>query len=227
MYRLELIKKSLAICLISLSLTSCTSTKSAHGSFNNDFKTFTNDNFKKTTTNNYVKDSIKEVVNNEKSLNIDNSKRLSTLLEELGQMDGNVYILSKDANDIFVHAIKNSYKLKLNSFEKLNQFIKDTSNYLVYIKKNRFLKNRIKVVSVNNQDSFSKNLKNIPFSINGKQSISDILEQLRDVSGYNVVAKNIPQEDKKSKKSTDSALFSNNSFDKLFENTYILNDADI
>jgi len=175
-----------------LLLSGCSS-KSENGEFNKVFEKFVDNNVKKTSAKNYLKDSIEEKIDKVKTIDFDNTKKLSSILENLGEIDGNTYLLSPKVEDFFVQNIKSSHKLKINTFEKLNQYIQDTSNYFIYIQKNRFVKNRVKIVSVKNQTIYEKNLKNIPFSIDGKIAVSNIIEQLKEVSGFNVIAKNIPK----------------------------------
>ena len=202
-------------------MSGCTS-KNENGEFNKVFKKFVDKNIKKVSTHDYLKNSIKENIDKEKTLDFDNTKKLSSILENLSEIDGNTYLLSADVEDIFIQNIKNSHKLKINTFEKLNQYIQDTSNYFIYIKKNKFVKNRVKIVGMKDQEVYERNLKKIPFSIDGKMAVSNIIEQLKDVSGFNVIAKNIPKEDeKKIDKRTNEKLFSSNSIDSLFNNSYI------
>ena len=208
----------LSVWVAALLLGGCSSKN-----FNADFKEFSDGKFESTKSPNYVKDSIKEISNDKRQINLDNVKRVSIALEHLGNIDGKSYILSNDSEDIFLHPIKESHKLGINSFDKLNQYIQDTSNYVIYVKKNRFLKDRVKVVAVKNKDIFKKDLSNIPFSLEGKASVAEVIEQLRFVSGFNVIAKHIPVENKKTAASLtkNDRLFDDNSVANLFENNYI------
>ena len=217
------IKKSFLISATAVLLfSSCATKENNHGQFNDEFKKFTDKNIKKLETKDYLKSSIKEIINNKKIIDLDNSQKISSVLTELSNIDGESYLLSSDSEDFFVQSIKNSHKLGIDSFSSLNQYIQDTSNYFIYVKKNKFLKNRVKIVSVKNQEVYEKNLKNIPFTVEGRASVSFLIEQLKDVSGFNVIAKDIPQSDEKaSSVSSGDILFKNNSIDKLFNNTYI------
>jgi hypothetical protein len=209
------------ISVLLVFFTSCVQ-KTQNGAFNKDYNNYIKSDFNKTRTKNYVKDSIKEILNKNNNLELENPKRLSSILDNLGLIDGNNYLLDDEAKDIFIKSVKESYKLNINNFDKLNQYIQDTSNYFIYIKKNRFLKNRIKVVGLRNQSIYKKDLKNIPFSIDGRMSVSEVLEQLKNVSGFNVIAKNLPStKKKKTDVKANEKLFGNNSLDGLFNNTYI------
>ena len=219
---MNLIIKITALSLIISLFNACTSKNTLHGEFNNDHKKFIEKNYKKTTTKNYLKDSIKEIEDKNEYINLDNTKRLSSILENLGDIDGKSYMLSSDSEDIFLRATTNSHKLKIDNFEKINQYLKDSSNYLIYVKSNRFIKNRIKIVSVKNKDNIEQNLKDIPFSLDSKAAVSEILEQVRDISGFNVIAKNIPIiKDDTVEGTANGKLFAENTMDTLFENTYI------
>ncbi len=216
--------KNIAFTLIlALVFTSCSTLNTKHGEFNKNFKEFISKDFKETQTKDYVKDSIKEKIDNNKTISLENTKRLSSLLEDISLIDGKAYMLASDSDDIFVRATKNSHTLNINSFRKLNEYIQDTSNQFIYVKKNRFLKNRVKIVSVKNKESIEKNLKRIPFTVEGKMSISEILEEIRAVSGFNLIAKKIPnvEADEKEDESINKKLFSEDSLDDLFDNTFI------
>lgn len=214
--------KILILVLATFIFVGC-STKTENGEFNKDFKEYTQSNFKKTKAKDYVKESIEEVIDRNKTLNLDNTKKLSSLLDDLGEIDDKSYMLSNDTEDIFVRATKNSHKLNINSFEKLNEYLQDTTNQFIYIKKNRFLKNRIKIVALKNKEKIEKSLKRIPFTVEGKMAVSEILEEVRAVSGFNLIAKKNPQaqEEEKTDKTINEKLFSEDSLDELFENTFI------
>ena len=109
----------LIISLVLL-LTSCSSLKTKYGEFNQKFKEYVTKDFKKTQTKDFVKDSIKERIDTNKTLSLENTKRLSSLLEDIGEIDGKAYMLSSDSEDIFIRATKNSHTLNINSFHKLN-----------------------------------------------------------------------------------------------------------
>jgi hypothetical protein len=193
-----------------------------HGTFNADFEKYVESDFNKTQAPNYVKDAIGEVIDKNATIDIDNPKRLSSVLNSLSQIDGHLYVLDDASEDIFLKSVKKSFQLGINSFDKLNQYIQDTSNYFIYIKKNRFLKNRVRVISVKDKDSLKKNLQDIPFVVNGKMAVSEILEQLREVSGFNIIAKNMPDSQKrKNEIKPNDKLFGANSIDVMFNNSYI------
>lgn len=218
--------KLLVPVLIGILFSGCSSKVAPHGEFNSEFEDFTNENFKKVTSKNYLKDSIEESLNSKQYINLDNTKRLSFALEELGSFDGSSYMISQDSEDIFLHAVKSSHKLGIDTFDKLNQYIQDTSNYFIYIKDNRFVNDRIKTVSLKNKEVFKQNLNDIPFTIDGKMAIADILEQLKEVSGFNIIAKDLPEDDDKKNKNptttiNNNKLFGTNSVDTLFDNVYI------
>ena len=220
------IKQTLLSVVTIIAITGCSAKQeSTHGGFNKKFQEFTSEEFNATQAPDYVKDSIKEISNNKRHINLDNVKRLSIVLEHLANIDGKSYILSRDSEDIFLQPIKESHKLGLDSFDKLNQYIQDTSNYEIYVKKNRFLKDRVKIVAVKNKDIYKKDLSSVPFTLEGKSSVADVVEQLRIVTGFNVIAKDIPQVDTEEGAQTSQLesqrLFTNNSVSELFENNYI------
>jgi hypothetical protein len=180
-----------------LLLSGCSS---KNGIFNDDFEEYVKSDFNKTQAPNYVKDSIDEVLKGKETINLDNPKRLSSALSNLSNLDNNLYVLADGTEDIFLKSVQQSHQLGIDSFDKLNQYIQDTSNYFIYIKKNRFLKNRVRVVSIKDKDSLKKNLQDIPFAVDGKMAVADILEELRSVSGFNIIAKNMPAEEKRKMK---------------------------
>ena len=210
------------IFILCVTLFTGCSSKDGVGLFNDDFKEFTKEKFSNTQAPDYVKNSIEEKINERKYINLDNMKKLSSVLEELGSIDGKVYLLSKDSEDIFLTMIKNSHRLNINSFDKLNRHLKDTTNYFIFIKNNRFLNDRVNIVTLQNQEVFKKTLDKIPFAIDGKVAISDVLEHLKEASGFSIVAKGLSSaSEKKTEKLANEKLFSSNSIDELFENTYI------
>lgn len=212
----------LRLFVISLVVFLFVGCSSKNGFLNKEFKEYVEDDFNKTQAPNYVKDSINEVIDGNSTITLDNPKKLSSVLSSLSLIDGNLYVLSDESEDIFLKSVKQSHQLGINSFSKLNQYIQDTSNYFIYVKKNRFLKNRIKVVSLKDKDALKKNLRDIPFIVDGKMAVSDILEQLREVSGFNIIAKDMPETQKKrSEIKPNDKLFGSNSIDVIFNNSYI------
>ena len=200
-------------------LSSCAS-NIPNGEFNKDFKKFTLSNFPKTQAKSSLKNSITQIIDTRKYIELDNSVKLSIALEELSKIDGKTYILAQDAQDVFLTSIKNSHKLEINTFEKLNEFIQDTSNNFILIEKNRFKKNRIKIVNIKNKEYLSKNLEKIPFVVEGSNSISHILEEISRVSNFSIITKNTASASS-SDKSKSSTLVLADSLEKLFEAKYV------
>jgi hypothetical protein len=205
-----------------LFLSGCSQKEIQNGKFNEDFKDFTKEKFQDTQAKDYLKASINEVIKDDEYIDIDTPKKLSFALNDLSDIEGTSYLLDPNSDDISLMPIKNSHRLKINSFKKLNEYIGDTSNYFLYVKKNRFLKNRIKMVSLKNKLSLEKNLSNIPFEIEGSKSVSDILEEVSRVSKFNISTRNAPRsDDKKVADKKTQTLFGDDSLKKLFETKYV------
>ena len=214
-------KKIYVLALVSIIFSSCSmKDNTKYGEFNQDYNRFVNKNYKKTQNKTTLKNSITEIIDTNKNIEFDNAIRLSTALDELAKIDNKTYILAADAQDIFLKSIKNSYKLNINSFEKLNEFIQDTSNNFIYIERNKFKKNRIKIVNIKNKEFLNKNLENIPFVIEGSQAISHVLEEVSRVSNFSIITKNIGFNSSKKTKQSDNLIL-NDSLDKLFESKYV------
>ena len=103
-----MLKSSIKLSTITLSilLLSGCSSKSENGEFNKVFEKFVDNNVKKTSAKNYLKDSIEEKIDKVKTIDFDNTKKLSSILENLGEIDGNTYLLSPKVEDFFVQNIK-------------------------------------------------------------------------------------------------------------------------
>ena len=155
-------------------------------SLNRDFKNFVDQNYvEQNNSQNYLKNKIKENISKRRYLDLSIKKNISTLLKELSQIDKNSYLFQGE--DIEIQSCTNSEKLNINSFKKLNQYIKDTTNMTMVIVKNRFLKNRVKIVKLQDLHSFESDLNNVPFYLKGSVSIDDALAEMSKLTGFSIV----------------------------------------
>lgn len=93
-----------------------------------------------------------------KAIDLTVAKKLSTVLTELGSIEGSVYFLKSD--DFQVHALDKSSSdlLKIDSFPALKRYIENTTSYTIEIVKNRFIQDDMKVVKVFNKDAVKNSL---------------------------------------------------------------------
>jgi len=154
---------------------------------NKDFKDYVKRNYveQNEKERNYLKNQVHENIVKKRYIDLSIKKSISTVLKELSEIDGNIYIFKGE--DIDITPCTNSQKLGINSFEKLNQYIKDTTNLTLVITKNRFLKNRAKVVELKDLHSLESNLNKIPFYLKGSVYIDDALEEMSKITGFSII----------------------------------------
>ncbi len=156
-------------------------------SLNKDFKNYVDKNYVKDSENGYLKNKVQQNIIHQSYIDLSIKKSISTLLKELSAIDGNVYIFKGE--DIDIEPCTNSQKLHIDSFRKLNQYIQDTTNLTMIITKNRFLKNRAKIVELTDLHSLGSNLNQVPFYLKGSVSINDALEEMSKLTGFSIVYK--------------------------------------
>jgi len=163
----------------------------ASKNINDDFKSFSKNNIEKINeSKGFIKDEIVEINNNKKYLYLDNRKKLSTLLEELSSIDQNFYVLDLASRSFVVNGLKNSFRLNIDSFDKLKKYIEDSTNYTLIIKKNKYKKNRVKQVSVISKSSIKNSILDIPFSFDGEiKTAYDMLQEISKISKFNLIVK--------------------------------------
>jgi len=79
-------------------------------------------------------------------INLLHSKDLKTVLKELGEIEHKEYHLSKDSKDLIVPSVNNPNILKIQTFFDLQNYIQTLLNYKIYVAKNEFFTNRVKIV---------------------------------------------------------------------------------
>ena len=158
-------------------------------SLNKDYKDYVDKNYTPSNDKNrsFLKNNVKENIIHQKYIDLSIKKSISTVLKELSKIDGNVYIFKGE--DIDIEPCTNSQKLHIDSFKKLNQYIQDTTNMTMVITKNRFLKNRAKIVELKDLHSLGSNLNDVPFYLKGSVSIDDALEEMGKLTGFSIVYK--------------------------------------
>ena len=154
-------------------------------SLNKDFKRYVDKNYVKDSDNAYLKNKVHQDIIHQTYLDLSIKKSISTLLKELSAIDGNVYIFKGE--DIDIEPCTNSQKLHIDSFKKLNHYIQDTTNLTMVITKNRFIKNRAKIVELADLHSLESNLNKVPFYLKGSVSINDALEEMSKLTGFSIV----------------------------------------
>ncbi len=154
---------------------------------NKDFRRYVDKNYVKDSNNGYLKRKVQQNIIHQTYLDLSIKKSISTLLKELSAIDGHVYIFKGE--DIDIEPCTNSQKLHIDSFRKLNQYIQDTTNLTMIITKNRFLKNRAKIVELADLHSLESNLNKVPFYLKGSVSINDALEEMSKLTGFSIVYK--------------------------------------
>jgi len=158
--------------------------------FNNDFKNSLRENVKVSKDIDFSK-YTKEKTNKDFYIDFSINRDLKSALNALNAIDKhNVYILDdSQENIIFPDLTTNdSKKLHINSFYKLQQFVKNTTNYLIKLK-NPFTKG-IKKVIVINKEKEKYDIFNYPFSIHGRVSLQDILNQISKITHFSIVFDN-------------------------------------
>lgn len=90
--------------------------------------------------------SAKESISTSRYLNLNNGMMLSDALQELSRIEDRVYFLSSD--DIHIPSLKSTNDYKIDSFYKLNDFLKDTTNYKIIVEKNKLFNNKPKIIKV-------------------------------------------------------------------------------
>jgi hypothetical protein len=183
-----------------------------------EFKEHVDQNYMKETTlnRNYTKEKIREIHKRKVFIDLSVQRKLSQVLEELGSIDGKVYMLQGE--DIDVRRVSNGDRLRINSFNTLNNYIKDTTNFTMVVTKNRFLKNRTKVVELRDLKSVESNLGKIPFTIQGSIAVVDALEEISKVTGFNIIFSDNSSAKKQPAAATESL---DDSLEEAFSDNYI------
>ena len=135
---------------------------------------------------------IKQKSNNHFFIDFSINKDLISALNQLNQIDkNNVYVLKNKQDDIIFPTLttNDSKKLDINSFYKLQQFIKNTTNYILTTKENPFNKG-FKQVIVIDKSKLKNNIFNYPFNIHGAIPLQKILNEISKITHFSVIIQN-------------------------------------
>jgi len=78
--------------------------------------------------------------------NLNKYKPIDLKVKELGEIEHKEYHLSKDSKDLIVPSVNNPNILKIQTFFDLQNYIQTLLNYKIYVAKNEFFTNRVKIV---------------------------------------------------------------------------------
>jgi len=154
---------------------------------NKDFKNLAADVVKE-KKDDIIKNNVNEIILEKQFLDLTYDKRLSDVLKELGQLEGRSYFLkTSDIDDITIPAVGNKKNIRINTFDKLNTYIRDVSNYGLFVVKNEFLVNQAKVIEVRDIRSLKSDFSKMGIKINSNKNLKDVLSTIADVSRFNIV----------------------------------------
>lgn len=114
-------------------------------------------------SNNTLVENIKEKKVTKKYIST-KSKTLSESLAEIGRINNQNYLL--EGEDFSLEYVPN-YKY-ISDINTLTEYVGDTTNKTLVIEKNKFIKNRVKVVRAIEKEELKKNLEDITFSLIGQ-----------------------------------------------------------
>lgn len=112
-------------------------------------------------------------------------KRISVGLSTLGEIDGRIYYLDKDSEDIALPILSSNLNYKPKSFNDLKLLLEDLTDYTIRITANKYNENRPKVVTVKRKTANFENT-DIDLKVNANIDVADVLEQVARETGYNV-----------------------------------------
>ena len=107
-------------------------------------------------------------------LSMENSISLSTALKKISKIDGRKYFLHRDAQNIILP----SANIKVNSFNDLRLYIEDTLEKTIFISKNAIIKDRPKIIKVQDIGEKKWDLRKVAFDLNTEISVKDALQKL-------------------------------------------------
>lgn len=155
------------------------------------FKKQVNNGFKISKNINISK-NIKQISLKDQYIDFSIDKDLKSALKKLSDLDpDSVYLLKNpDQNIIFPDfSTEDSKKLDINSFYKLQQFVSQTTPYVLKLKTNPFRKG-IKIVEIINKDAVKNDIIKYPFSVHGTVSLKSLLNEISKITGYNIIFEN-------------------------------------
>lgn len=118
-----------------------------------------------------------------KTIDMGVSHSISDALVEIGKIDGNQYYIKN--GDMLIPIIKNK---QISSFDELDAFMRDTTNYGLFITKNKYRIDRIKVVELKDVKAIGAELENMEFSLrDGDVNIAKALDKLSDKIKYSII----------------------------------------
>lgn len=184
-------------------------------SLNKDFEKYVDKNYidSQGKQRSYLRNKVVESVISRQYIDFSIKKNISTILKELSEIDGNVYLFKGD--NLEIASCTNSDRLNINSFKELNHYIQDITNLTMIVSKNRFVKNRVKIVELKDLQSLQSNLNRVPFYLKGSAAISDVLDEMSKITGFSIVYKSDT-----SKKVTLKEMGTTESSNSMFDGKY-------
>ncbi len=153
-------------------------TSESHDFFYNDINSSYNSEDATKISKLHLLNTEEEKIIKKEYVSINNNKQLSSVLKEIGKIDGNVYILKDKDISIFPSSFK------LHNIKELNDYLLSTSGKEIVIKKT----NTVSVVTITNKEFKEKNkLSKIQFNFSGYVSSDALLDRVSKSSGFNIV----------------------------------------
>jgi hypothetical protein len=133
-----------------------------------------------------LKSKIKEVKIKDKFVSTKN-KTLSEALAEIGLINNQSYLLKGE--DIQLPYVEGYQNIK--DIYSLKTFIEDTTEKTIQITNNKFVKNRVKAVRLVDKEAVGNELKDITFSLSGKElDLRESLNLFSKKTGFSIVYNN-------------------------------------
>lgn len=170
--------KTISLSLVAASLLSGCASGTIQQSFDKNLKTVKDVGKGKDTKIDDVNipnlSSIYKTHQKKLTLNLSNPLSLSKALEKLSKIDGRKYHLHKDTENLMLFPSN----MEIKTFGELRLYIEDTMEKTIFISKNAILKNRLKVIKVQDIRQKKWDLKKVNFTLNTQMSVKDALERL-------------------------------------------------
>jgi len=129
---------------------------------------------------------VKEVRVKQKTLDLSAGMSLSEALKQIGEMEGRVYFLA--SSDMEIPALPNGITVTVGSFEKLNEILQDITPFKMEIVKNKFLKDRPKIVKVIDTKIAKSDLNKIKIErIESGMNVQQVFRKIAQTTKFNVV----------------------------------------
>lgn len=139
------------------------------------------DNNVLSATNGSLEHEIKEVIIKPSFVDISTPKNLSTVLKELQDIDGKIYMLSSSSKNMEI-PINRRYKIK--SLENLKSYLSTVSDFTIDVIDNKFRKDLPKMIKIIHKNSVLQNIEklSVPIAISSNNSQMTAKDALVSVS---------------------------------------------